>query len=456
MAKPALDIHRIASIFKKARLQHGDASTPVAWPQSLNNSDLLKLFRNDIDAARSLGVRWEEIAKELARAGVHKKNGAVFTGPEIRVYVSRWPQQPSALSVELKTAHGPPSLSPLTIISPSTVLDSLPKRLVTSFASVECRRPSAEKTSVAERMLIRLEALSSSRMDGIRCTLAELLTLEARGKNADLPSRPQAVHKVRQYVLALEQLIPLTKARGRQALTTQLICHLHQFVVMHVSRSGDGPIYREGINADQVECWFADLADYMQQEEEEPAGASAFVRAVLAHAHFDAMQPFAIGNGRIGRLLLTLMLSAYGFEAVLISSKIEQLKAEYITAIRRSQAEQIWAPLIQFMNNSLIDARKKKGEIEHDIVDLPTLWKYEPGFRNGSAAFRTLDLLPSHPVVTAKLLTDLLKVNRAASYKGIEQLVEAGILVELTGNLHSRTFAAPAVLRVFEGALGEQ
>ncbi|MBP2292231.1 Fic family protein [Azospirillum rugosum] len=456
MAKPAMDIHQIASVFKRALLQHGGANTPTAWPQTLTNSDLLKLFRSEIDAARSLGVRWEEIAKELARAGIHKKTGALFTGPEIRVYASRWPQQPSTLSLETGATPAPRSASPPAIISPATVLDSFPKRLIASLTSTKHQLPATEQHSVAARMLIRLEAMSSSRMDGVRCTLEDLLTLEARGENTDLPSRPQSVHKVRQYVLALERFIPVVREGGPTELTVELIHHLHQIVVMHTSQSADNPIYRKGIDVDQIKTWLADLAEYMQQLEEDPVSAAALARAAIAHAHFDAMQPFAAGNGRVGRLLLTLMLSAYGFRTILVSKKIEQLKTEYIAALRRAQEAQNWTHLVSFIGNSLAATQKEDSEIDHGIVDLPALWKHQPGFRNGSAAYRTLDLLPSYPVVTARLLTNLLMVNRAASYKGIEQLVGAGILVELTGNLHSRTFAAPAVLRVLEGALGEQ
>ncbi|MCW2238169.1 Fic family protein [Azospirillum canadense] len=445
--REAMNIQRIAETFRKALGAAAHEARNYSWPKGVANSDVLRIFQEDITSARALGLEWEEISRELARAGVHKKNGTFFNGPEIRVYASRW----RGRSKLLNETSAPNAAAPDGLLKefPFAKIDELNRSIKPCFSGADATFIPPHELFAGSRMLIRLEALSSSRMDGIRCTLKDLLVLEAKGKEVEAPSRPRAVHKVRQYVAALEHFIPVVQQKGRMGLTAKLIHQLHQAVLFGKNPTDDSPIYCEGLSPIQVEHGLGYLVRFMQQEVE-PASGAALARATLAHAYFDALHVFSMGNSRVGRLLLTLILTVYGVQPILLAGTIETAKTEYMMTMQRAQREHASMPLVKFMAGSMITARKREEEIAHEFLRLTALWKDRLGFKKSSSINNVIDILPSYPVVTTKLLARLLEVNVETAYSRIEQLTEAGIIEELTGKRHSRVFGARAILRVLE------
>ncbi|SFV17340.1 Fic/DOC family protein [Bradyrhizobium arachidis] len=179
-------------------------------------------------------------------------------------------------------------------------------------------------------------------------------------------------------------------------------------------------------------------------------------RMAIAHAHFEAVHPFRDGNGRVGRLLLPLMMAAEKHVPLYLSPYIESKKGTYYASLKDAQQRLEWEPVVTFMADAVTGTVEELIRTRTALSELSERWRGRRKFRRGSAAMRALDKLHNYPVVTAKRLGDLLDVTPAQINQGIAQLEEAGILHERTGYARNRVYSAPEVLAVINRPFGEE
>jgi Fic family protein len=321
----------------------------------------------------------------------------------------------------------------------------------------------------ASRMLHRQEAIKSSAIEGTWSTLDDLLTQEATSEGPPTG----AVAQVRDYAAALEALLPRARAEGPAIFDRDLIGRLHEQVVRSdpdypdppgalrstvVWIGGGGNIAYSTYNptppADVPRC-LDDCLAYMRGDDPDPAPPSLLVRMAVAHAHFEAVHPFRDGNGRVGRLLLPLMMAAEGAIPIQFSPFIEAHKDRYHDALKAAQKRLDWAVMVGFLADAVVASTAEILATQEALATLRLRWMGRRVFRAGSAARRVLDLLPHHPVVTVDGLARLLDVSFPAAATAVRQLGEAGILVERTGGRRNRVFAASEVLSLLDRPFGE-
>jgi Fic family protein len=311
--------------------------------------------------------------------------------------------------------------------------------------------------------LVRQEAVSSSAIEGTYSTLDHLL--EAEGLDEDEDNSPE-VRQVRSYALALERALAQVERNRHDAFSVGLIRDLQREVIkddpdfkdapgeirervvwlggMHISRS----IYNPCPPGDIRICLEQQI-DYLQCTGLQQVNQSIVVRMALAHSHFEAIHPFADGNGRTGRLLLPLMLAADGHTPLYLAPYLARHRPSYMEALAAAQQRLEYAPLIGVLANA-ITATVEMAETAHkDLFALFMSWNTRRKWRKNSAAKLALDLLPGFPVVTTKTLASELNVSPQAANTAAQQLVEAGILMEKTGNKRNRVFVAAEVLEIF-------
>lgn len=173
------------------------------------------------------------------------------------------------------------------------------------------------------------------------------------------------------------------------------------------------------------------------------------VRMGLAHAHFEAMHPFSDGNGRVGRMLLPLMMVAEGHQPIYLAPQLEKVRdTHYYAALTAADYRLDYAPIVGVVCEAIIAGAEQTAALAGDLATLIDELKGKVGPRRGSAADRLIDLLPGYPVVSAKQVVELLSVSMPAAARGVSQLEEAGVLVEKTGYARNRIFEAPDVLRL--------
>lgn len=319
------------------------------------------------------------------------------------------------------------------------------------------------------RILPRREAVSSSAIEGTNSTLDELLS----GEESEDSQQGEAAVQVRDYALALDDFLPRAKKEKLEIFTSGLVQELHRAVMRgdaeYKDQPGDlrqivvwiggrGDIAYSTHNptppADIAPC-LADTMKYMRCEGMQAVYQSFIVRMAIAHAHFEGVHPFRDGNGRVGRLLLPLMMAAEGMMPIYLSPYIEAHKTAYYESLKVAQQRLEWFEAVGFMADAIVGATGELLKTRDALSALGNLWRERRKFRQGSASLRALDVLPHYPVLTVKRLASLLEITVPAASQAVEQLVENKILTERTGYARNRVFTAPDALSIINRPFGE-
>lgn len=318
------------------------------------------------------------------------------------------------------------------------------------------------------RILPRREAICSSSIEGTNSTLDELLSLEETGE-AELSD---AAIQVRDYALTLDRIIPRAQKQKHAIFTSELTKELHRAAMRGDSQYrdepgevrsrvvwiGGGDIAYSTYNPtppDDIPATLEDSTRYMRCEGMQVMQQNLIARMAIAHAHFEAVHPFRDGNGRVGRLLLPLMMAAESRMPIYLSPYIEAHRAAYNESLKAAQQRLEWHEIIGFMSDAITGTVSELFVSRHALVDLHDIWMARRKFRKDSAALRALDVLPHYPVLTINRLAELLDVTFRAASTAIEQLIEIGVLMERTGYTRNRIFVAPEALLVINRPFGE-
>jgi Fic family protein len=310
------------------------------------------------------------------------------------------------------------------------------------------------------RILVRDEATKSSAIEGTQTTLDELLNAEAALEEAEQRGEVDAIRDelgtVRAYAVALEQRLAVPSA-----IDGETIKALHHDVFARSEEYADGRKGRPGEWRDRV-VWIGgggdisrstfnplppalvprlieDHVDWLRETADGPITLATPIRLASAHAHFEAIHPFSDGNGRIGRMLLSLMLAAEGHFPVPLSRVLEADRTRYYEALRLTQQKLDFVPLAVLMCDAIEASARRAEVLDRRLSALPTGWcnparwpgKRRP--RRDSAANRLLHFLPYHPVVTIGAVARHLGVSTQAANLAVTALIKAGLLEERTG-----------------------
>lgn len=321
---------------------------------------------------------------------------------------------------------------------------------------------------VVSRLLARREAVSSSSIEGTNSTLDELLTLE-EGANDE---QRDATRQVRDYALILDRLVPEAMRQGPAIFEEALIRNLHREAMRSDPDYQDIPgewrtrvVWIGGARniaystynpapPMRIEACLGDTLSYLRADGMQVMTQSLIARMAIAHAHFEAVHPFRDGNGRVGRLLLPLMMAAEGHPPLFLSPYIEAHKNAYHDGLKAAQQQLDWARIIGFMANAIVGTVDELMATRQALSNLEREWLTRRRFRKNSTAEFALTMLTNYPVVTSRRLGERLGVSARAAITAIDQLVDAQILHERTGYSRNRVFAASEVLTILNRPFG--
>ena len=307
---------------------------------------------------------------------------------------------------------------------------------------------------------VRKEAVLSSQIEGTQATLRDVATFEATS-SAD---RPADVEEVCNYVDALNHARATIVDPAGLPLSTRLLCDVHR-ILMRGVRGEDklpGEIRRS-------QNWISGTrpgnARFVPPPPEEVAGALAalerwmhsedplppMVKAGLAHVQFETIHPFLDGNGRIGRMLITLLVEHWGLldqPLLYISVALKRRQQEYIARLSGVRTEGDWEGWTMFFMECVAEAADDGVRIAqgiHTLIgrDRERVVRHEHAT---VAAIQLLDLLPSNPVLTVPRAAELFGMTAPPARKAIELLEQLGVLKETTGKQRNRVYAYHAYL----------
>lgn len=347
-------------------------------------------------------------------------------------------------------------------------VNELVQRAAAALVQLDTETRTLPHGYIASRVLERQEAVASSAIEGTHSTLDELLSVEAeQGQGAG----PDAA-RVYRYALAMEAALRVVRGRGAAAFDVPFLQSLHRDLMTHDPAYGDEPgafrsvvVWIGAAGRDIAYSTYnptppAHIATCMEEQSAylQGGGMEQFlalpVRMAVAHAHFEAIHPFRDGNGRVGRLILPLMLAAEGHQPLYLAAFIEAHKDDYYAALRAAQQQLDFTPIIQLLARAIVASVHEVGVTREALIRLPPLWHARRRLRRDGAASRALALLSDWPVLTVEQLGALLGVSFQAANQAVRHLVEMGILRERTGHARNRLFVAEDVLRVINRPFG--
>jgi Fic family protein len=303
---------------------------------------------------------------------------------------------------------------------------------------------------------VRKEALVSSQIEGTQSSLSDLLLFEAD----EMPGVPlDDVQEVSSYVAALDH--GLLRLRSGFPLSSRLIREVHA-VLLRSGRGQDSDpgSFRRSQNwiggsrpgdAHFVPPPHTDVADAMADLElflnARDDGVPWLVRAALAHVQFETIHPFLDGNGRVGRMLITLLLCDAGVlrEPLLyLSLYLKRNRARYYELLGLVRREGDWEAWLEFFAYGVVEAAQGAVDTAARLTELFALDRSriegETGRRAGSA-LRVHEALKARPLRSVTDLATTTGLSFPAAAAAIDALVELGVAREFTGRRRDRLFA---------------
>jgi MoxR-like ATPase len=179
------------------------------------------------------------------------------------------------------------------------------------------------------------------------------------------------------------------------------------------------------------------------------------IKVGMAHAQFETIHPFPDSNGRVGRLLITLLLFERGAlpkPVLYLSSFFERHRREYYDLLQGVHARGEWEEWLAFFLRGVAQTSLDAAETAGRILQLREHHRAEVTESMGRAAangLRVLERLYEQPIVSAKDVQDLLGTTFAGANQVVARLVELGILHEITGHARNRRFRYEPYVNLF-------
>lgn len=316
---------------------------------------------------------------------------------------------------------------------------------------------------------VRREAVLSSRIEGTQADVTDVYALEAG--QLPLPElraspRKSDAQEVLNYVYALEY----GHSRINELpISLRLIRELHGFLMRGVR----GEEYTPG-EFRRTQNWLGppgcSIEDatfvpppvgamhealnlferYLHAEDDYPP----LIRLAFVHYQFEAIHPFLDGNGRVGRLLVSLMLLDWDLlplPLLYLSAFFERHKQDYYDLLLAVSTKKAWREWVMFFLKGVEEQSKDALQKANRLRDLQIEWRQRLTQTRTSALLpRLADSLFDTPVITIPKAQRILDVTYSSARNNVEKLVQAGILRQVGDNSYGKVFLAQEILKTIE------
>lgn len=356
----------------------------------------------------------------------------------------------SSFGGELVRAFVPPPLPPEPPIDILRLLDRLGKaeRALGRLDGITILLPQEE---IFLYMYVKKEAVLSSQIEGTQSTLSDLLRAEAEA------NRPlDDVREVSNYVDALFYGMDRL---GSLPLSLRLIREMHERILKSGRGSTKGPgDFRQSQNwiggtrpgnalfvpppVSELDRCLGAFELFLHEEE---SRLPPLIKAGLLHVQFETIHPFQDGNGRIGRLLITLYLCVQGVlrsPLLYLSLYLKTHRSEYYRLLQAVRERGAWEEWLEFFLEGVTETANQAFEAATRIIALFKRDR-EKLTRDGertSTSLRVHEVFQRHPFATASFLAQQTGLSAPTVYAALSDLERLGIVKEVTGRKRDRIF----------------
>lgn len=315
------------------------------------------------------------------------------------------------------------------------------------------------------RPFVNREAVLSSRIEGTRASLSDLFLFDAAPE-----AEPEVddVREVSNYVRALEHGL---ERMDSLPIGQRLLCELHSELLrgtrgeqsagelrrIQVWIGAPGARLADAIfvppPANELTPLLSDLERFIHSERED---LPPLIRIALAHYQFEAIHPFHDGNGRLGRLLITLMLhqeKLLDVPLLYLSAYFERHRTEYYDRLREVSTRGARNEWLAFFLRGVAEQSTDAVVRASQLLDLRDEYhKRLHAARSSALVHKLIDELFVYPAVSVPRAAGILGVTYRSAQMNVLHLVKAGILREVTGRKRNRIFMADGVVHAIERA----
>ena len=312
------------------------------------------------------------------------------------------------------------------------------------------------------RSFVRREAVLSSRIEGTVASLSDLYLFEM---NPERERYTPDVREVSNYVRALDHGIARLKSA---TFSLAVVKELHAILLDGVRGADKSPgAFRKRRNfispteriqdasyippaPEHVLERLGRLEDFVNRSSEIPL----LIRLAMIHYQFEAVHPFEDGNGRVGRLLISILLErerALQYPVLYLSAYFEKHQRVYYNLLLGVSRRGDWNAWIEFFLRGVADQSIDAVERSQALFALRERWfARRRNARASALLLKLIDLLFVNPYIDAAQAERELDIRRQSVQKNIDELVDEGILEEITGRLRNRVYCAREIVRILE------
>jgi Fic family protein len=310
---------------------------------------------------------------------------------------------------------------------------------------------------------VRKEAVMSSQIEGTQSSLSDLMLYEMEGQ----PGVPMDdVQEVSCYVNALT--LGVERIRQGHPISFRLLTEVHQALMTSGRGIQRGPgefrrnqVWIGGHRADEAtfvpppanqiaDCWAA-LEQFINDL---PEATAPVIKAALVHVQFETIHPFMDGNGRLGRLLIPLILVEAGIlkEPLLyLSVFFKQYRDTYYQLLQQVRITGDWEAWLLFFVDAIAATANQAVSIAQQLIQLLAADKLRLAHigRLSGSATQILDALFAHPIANIAALGTATGLTAATIGKALDAMHDQlGIVQELTGQKRNRVYSYRAYIDI--------
>ena len=311
------------------------------------------------------------------------------------------------------------------------------------------------------QMHITKEANTSSKIEGTKTEMDEVLI----AKDQVDPEKRDDWQEVRNYIDAMNSAV---KELETLPISNRLIKNIHAILLNSVRGEAKQPgEFRKSQNwiggaslatayfipphQDVVNELMSDLEKFLHNEE---IFVPHLIKIAIAHYQFETIHPFLDGNGRIGRLLITLYLVSNGLlkkPSLYLSDFIERNKSVYYESLTRVRTDNDLIHWIKFFLEAVIVTANSGVKTFQDILSLKQeMDAIVVGFgKKAHNASKLLDYLYQKPIISISDIIEPLEVSKPTANSLVKEFEEKGILKEITGYERNKLFAFDRYLSIY-------
>ena len=313
----------------------------------------------------------------------------------------------------------------------------------------------------------RREAVLSSRIEGTTTDARQLVLWE---QDEAATRSPSDEREVANYVRALQHGLSRLPTLP---ISLRLLCEIHQRLLQGTRGQNRRPgEFREiqvliGSSKDGHAARFVppppqemltalgQLETFMNAEPPIPP----LIRLALIHYQFEAIHPFLDGNGRVGRLLIPLLLVERGHltqPILYLSAYFERHRDEYIDRLLQISRRGAWRDWFMFFLAGVTETARDAGRRAARLLNLQSRYREIAHTSSRSSSLAQLaDELFVRPALTVAQGSELLGITWAAAQRHVLRLEKLGILEEVTGRDTHRVYLAPEIVRLIDADMDE-